>query len=187
MKILRTRTQPQHQCAEAAPAMRRIFAPDYRLDEYAALLRRLAGLYTWLEETIYTELPPDLFATLGPPARRKRLMRDLAALGGEEPVHGRAREAPSSVAGRLGGLYVVEGAALGGRVIHRRLSSHFHGRANAALSFYAGEGTGVECGRRWRRFGVVVASRLDGRADEIDEAVAGAETIFQAFMATLTE
>jgi heme oxygenase len=119
--------------------------------------------------------------------RRARLAADLAALGDEEAVAARPQEAPSSLEARLGGLYVVEGAALGGRLIRRRLSAHFGGSVDGALAFYAGEGSGTETGRRWRRFGAAVAGRLDGRPDAIEAAVAGAETTFRAFMAALAD
>lgn len=187
MEALKMRTEPLHRRVEDVPSMRRLFAPDYRLEEYVALLRRLALLYAGLEATLYAGLPADLVAALGPPVRRARLVADLAALGDEEPIGARPREAPSSLAARLGGLYVVEGAALGGRLIHRCLSAHFGGSADRALAFYAGEGDGSATGRRWRRFGAVVADRLDGRPDEIETAVAGAETIFRAFMAAFAD
>jgi len=182
MAALRQGTRPRHDAVEAAAPLARLFAADYALAEYAALLARLAAFYAAAEPPLLAGLPPDLAVLLGPPRRAGRLRADLAALGRAAPAPAPAWPAPADLPSRLGALYVLEGASLGGRLIHRRLIDHFGAAAAGAVSFYAGEGKATAA--RWAAFGALVDGALRDPAD-IAAALAAADATFDRFGAAL--
>ena len=156
---LRQGTQAEHRAIEEVAAMRRLFAPDYRMGEYRALLGRLYGFYQALEPGLFAGLPAALRPALAHRRKTPLLERDLAALGVGET----GREAlalcfalppleDDCAAGRLGVFYVLEGSTLGGQIIGRRLAGHFEGCPAAiedALHFF--RAYGPDNGRQWRR------------------------------------
>lgn len=90
-------------------------------------------------------------ADLDPAARRRTplLVKDMAALGlTTPPVSGLPRIALESLAEALGFLYVLEGSALGGRVIRKGLQAK--GKTLRGLSFL--DPYGDETAGRWRSF-----------------------------------
>lgn len=185
---LRQQTRPQHEAIERVGALRRLFVPDYELAEYRALLARLYGFYHALEPGLFTDLPPAALAVLGHRRKSGLLRRDLAALGLGEAVIDTLpmcfRLPPlSGVACRAGVCYVLEGATLGGRVIHRRLITQFG--AGVASDFY--RGYGERNGREWR----AMCAYLDRLGDELtetgrDELVAAAAKTFDCMSAWLS-
>ncbi|WP_132054072.1 biliverdin-producing heme oxygenase [Pseudocnuella soli] len=115
---------------------------------YAHLLQKLYGFYHPLEQAIApfaTELQLSY-----PFQKSQLLLQDLQALGRNETV-ALSEELPQlqNKYDTLGALYVLEGAALGGRVIARMLSANKDLPATA-FSFF--EGRGKETGPHWTRF-----------------------------------
>jgi heme oxygenase len=115
---------------------------------YAALLQKLYGFYHPLEQLIQPfsaelQLPYSL-------EKSGLLVQDLVQLGSREkgtlcaqmPVIENRYDA-------LGALYVLEGAALGGRIIARMLSVH-KDLPPSAFAFF--EGRGKETGPHWTQF-----------------------------------
>ena len=136
---------------------------------------------------------PRLLAALTPGDRdwfieRDRwpmLRADLACLGLPEPAADPAAADPDvpaldSCAAAWGSLYVIEGSALGGRVIVRRLAAAGLDRGRGAAWF---DGWGERTAERWKDF----RGRLERRvaADEIDSAVAAANATFDRLQACL--
>ena len=64
----------------------------------------------------------------------------------------------TSPAARFGGLYVLEGSALGGQLIRRRLLSLFGETIEPALSFYAPYGD--DAGPHWQNFCTILKSAI---------------------------
>jgi heme oxygenase len=85
--------------------------------------------------------------------RTPLLRRDLADLGLEPPDDGDEGPAVESLGAALGVMYVLEGSALGGRVIRRELAQR--GQDFVGLGFL--DPYGPETGRRWRSFLEVLA------------------------------
>lgn len=115
---------------------------------YTQLLQKLYGFYHPLEESIQgfakeLQLPYSF-------KKSSLLLQDLYVLG-FPPSVAFAKQLPQlhNKYDALGALYVLEGAALGGRLIARMLSAHA-GLPKAAFSFF--EGRGAETGPHWTRF-----------------------------------
>lgn len=111
---------------------------------YARLLRRLFGFHRAFE--IAADLPPQ---------RSLRLGDDLAALGDGGAASGPIALCSSlpvfaGSADILGGRYVVEGSALGGRGLARHLDTLLGAQASDGRRFFAGNG--VDTGAVWRDY-----------------------------------
>jgi heme oxygenase (biliverdin-IX-beta and delta-forming) len=143
---LRAATAALHAAVERETRMADLTSPGLSRAAYADTLVRLEGYYRPLEAGLRPHagrLPLPLVD------RTARLHRDLDALG----VAPRPEAAPvpdlSAPEAALGALYVVEGAALGGRVITRAVGAALGLTAETGLAFFSGEGAGP--GPRWRR------------------------------------
>lgn len=129
--LLRAATRAPHERLHLHPGFSAVQNGSITRLDYQALLTRLLGFYLPFERA------------LGVPATRSRwLARDIAWLGVEAPspcacasiprYHGRAR--------KLGALYVVEGAALGGRVLARGLDGMAGPGTVEGRRFFIGRG-----------------------------------------------
>lgn len=110
---LREATGAVHERLHQARPFAALMSRRLDLAGYADLLRRIAAFHF----TIAPKLE------LGD-ARTGRLARDLDVLG-VSAWPGQAWRPPGSAPARLGWAYVVEGSALGGRVIYRQLDYLF--------------------------------------------------------------
>lgn len=178
LMLLRQGTRLAHEAVEALPAMRRLFAPDYTLDEYRRLLLTLWPLLHALETELLPAGAQDrLRSTV---SRAEALRRDLLALG--EPLatlppiaipHGIPVASESQ---RAGVLYVLEGSALGGQLIRRALLQRFGAEAEGWCHYF--DCHAGQAGRHWRRYGKALRSHpsLDTAA-----LVGAAQITFQRF------
>jgi heme oxygenase len=179
---LRRTTAPLHSAIEALPGMGVLTSPTVTRSDYLAYLRGMARACGALE--------PPLLALLGQeladlpdlrPAYRSRLpalVADCLAEGVEPPPPAVSQFAPTGLSEAMGGLYVLEGATLGGRVIARHLRRHLPGglRAAAFLDFHGDAGPAA-----WRSFTAVLERLADqGRISQAP-VIAGACTVFQEF------
>jgi len=106
--------------AECLAGFQRIFAP---------LERHLAAFAEW----------PVLGIDLAAHARAPALRADLGALGVDaEGLVEMPMAPPSSFPAALGALYVLEGSALGGRVILRALQARLGAVLHGATAFFGG-------------------------------------------------
>lgn len=174
---LRDETRVIHDRIERAlPLLNR----QLTLEEYCGVLERFLGLYEPLERALAASARPHGFRLS---CRAARLEADLRSLGRSPariasvprcaalPRYGSAAEA-------AGGVYVVEGAALGGQVIGRALERSLGEPGVRAASFFRGEGGAT--GSRFR----AVLGWLEGfaaSAAEADAVVRGATATFLAF------
>lgn len=122
---------------------------------YLGLLRRLYGFYAPVEQALQ-EASPALAHALQLDRRRKTplLSADIAALGGDASAADLpwCRQLPDLGADPrlLGGLYVLEGATLGGQIILRRIGPRLQVSAADGARFFASYGP--EVGPLWRAF-----------------------------------
>jgi heme oxygenase len=156
------------------------------IERYLSVLKAFYGFHAPLEvllARVASVAPPPF-----PLARRAELLeRDLAAVG--VPPHEVAALPRCAEQPRLplpehlaGCSYVLEGAALGGRIIARELERRLGITRDSGASFFVGEGAGTAA--RWTR---VLAwldevARKSGREDEI---VAAAIDTFRALTSWL--
>ena len=136
------------------------------LPGYVAILLRM--------EAFHRAFEPRL-AELDFEPRVPRLRADLDALApGWRPEATPSVPTFESLDHALGGLYVIEGAALGGQIIARRLLARHGLTETRGASFFASGGSPI--GPRWK----VVRAMLDA-SDDYDALEAGAIATFEAF------
>jgi len=187
MRRLRERTASIHASTEALPLMHKLLAPHADVAHYRRYLTALHAVYLAVEPRLYAFVTPDLVQQLGLRPKLPALQRDLNALGVGPgmPAIGLSKRVQVIVQNEpaaLGGLYVLEGATLGGRVIARRLRKQWGGAGD--LPFFFLEFRGADPAGEWRQFGRGMQDRAtawaarDGDAD--NAIIAGAVTVFEA-------
>jgi heme oxygenase len=203
--VLREATRDAHEAAEATAGMRLLLAGELGETGYAALLRAqlslfreweaarsnwLAGLTEWRYTSRATLIEADL--------RESRFSGDAPcgsrfsgdAFGDDPPYESAApiadKSAPTLSSAPTGGnaywgeLYVIEGSALGGRVIARRLRELY---PQLSHTFYA---VGENAPSNWRRFQSLLDHALPDAASQ-QAAVEAARRMFAQFQQTLTD
>ena len=177
LQRLRDRTASAHARLESVIDLDRLgTSREYYRETLTAFASFLAG---WR---------PRLLAALAPGDRQwyverdrwPMLRADLADLGQSEPEA--AAEVPDlgSSAAAWGSLYVIEGSALGGRVIVRQLGTAGHDVRYGTAWF---EGWGERTAERWKAFRDRLELRV--RGTEIDLAVEAANQTFARMQACL--
>lgn len=230
MRQLREHTAGVHAATEALPLMQTVLSPRPTPAGYRRYLLTLHGVYTAVEPALYAAVPAALVAELGIAPKLPALQQDLQALPPTTPTAaGRPTAAgPPAAEGlrtrvdrllaaagaqrtatALGGLYVLEGATLGGQVIARRLRSNWPGAApssgwgtdqelaqaepvsqapapaqlpTAFLELRSHQGTGD-----WRRFGVALEAWAAQAPGSEPAVLDGALRIFEAMHAAFAE
>lgn len=153
---LRSATAPIHQAVERLPVMVRLTSPAVDPADYRRYLSAMARVYGGLEPGLFAAvavgLPGKGVALLGLRPKYPALQADLAANGLAPPAAGALADelACADLSAALGGLYVLEGATLGGRIIVRQLRGLLGDRliGDTFLDFYGDEASAV-----WKGFG----------------------------------
>lgn len=138
---------------------------EFDRSDFRELLATYYGLYNPLE-TVLGPASDAYLEAFQYRLRAPRIAEDLRTIGCTErdiqrlPALERARLVePGSLHELLGALYVVEGAALGNRVIRRMLEPMLGGLISRAGSFFHDDA--VATGERWERFRSVFNRRVD--------------------------
>lgn len=147
---------------------------------YELYLGRLLGFYEPFEPLLENALGESL--GLGLEERRKTplLHQDLTWLAVDTCALPRCHLLPrfSTRASALGGLYVVEGATLGGHVLLRRHAAALKVSPGAGAAFLGCYGDQV--GERWQAIRVVIAAAA-AQDTVTTELVEGAASTFDTF------
>lgn len=183
---LRLATAEAHEAIEALPIMRRLTSRAVTAADYRRYLHAIEEVYSVVETALFNDLDPALRERLGVQPKLPALRRDLAEQG--EPLERSGGADPSAswfldpngalLADRvIGGLYVLEGATLGGRTIARHLRRLLGDQLGSArfLDFH-GEQTSVA----WKGF----AGALD---DLRAEGTLAPEAVIAGALATFGE
>jgi heme oxygenase len=163
---------------ERLPIMTRLTSPAVTVADYGRYLRAIARVYGSLEPPLFATLAagltPAQVKALGLRPKLPALRLDLAALGLEPPAPGPG-PVPAELNLALGGLYVLEGATLGGRVIARHLRRHLGEPlvGGTFLDFH-----GDQAAAAWRRFGRALEALATEGLLIPDQAGRGACTVF---------
>ncbi len=176
---LKSATAGHHARVEAAmPSLDQLATPE----GYAAALRALHGFHAAWEPAIWST-PGVVEAGMDGGRRKLPLLEaDLRALG-IRPCEPAAPPAVlSGTAEALGALYVLEGATLGGRIIHRRVADVLGVTPERGAAYYQGYGDAT--GERWKAFGQAV-TRFADESRAAPRVVAGAAACFAALEAWL--
>ncbi len=180
---LKSRTRAAHDAIEQQLDLLR---PGLSAERYRRLLDRFLGFYEPLESQLAKMSALGRIDGLELPTRWKTpwLIADLRALSASAAdrvatVRATAAQLPEleRKAQALGCLYVLEGASLGGALIHRHLESTLPDVARDAGAFFRGHGD--RTGSRWVAFRAVLRRELR-RADQIDDAVRAAQATFSS-------
>ena len=178
---LRTETQEEHQRLEDCLDLLR---PGLTVAAYAEILGRFYGFYRpWESQIAFaaSRLLPDFAQRQKVPA----LIADLNCLGVDFaalPFCSRLPACDNAFA-VLGGLYVTEGATLGGQIISRHLRRTFPFPADRGDCFFRSYGNKV--GEMWSSFRTVLSAHASPSSD--DGIIQAARNTFQAFYEWLSE
>ncbi|WP_328983863.1 biliverdin-producing heme oxygenase [Thiorhodovibrio winogradskyi] len=183
MQALRARTAALHAATEALPLMRDLMAPEVDADIYRAYLGALARPYRLLEPHLHASCAPLTLERMGVRERLPALERDLEALGDEPmpPPPADAEHLSSLVANQaqaLGGLYVLEGATLGGRVISQRLRQNLGAEADRLPFHFLGTREDRSPAEGWRRFGAALEDEVSTRGHDPEQVLTAAVAVF---------
>lgn len=176
---LRQATRGRHDAIEALLAL----DGEVSLAHYLRVLDGLALFLPAWEAAVEAALPTRLRPWFRSRGRAERIRRDLAALN--RPPAGRASQALRlrGVAAAFGSIYVLEGAALGGQLIARRLAqAHGLDETNGA-AYFAGAGSGT--GELWREFREMLEEEVGPQPRARQEAADAACATFDALLRTL--
>lgn len=146
---LRAETRPEHDAIESALGLPHSIQST---GDYTQVLAGFYGFYLPLEQAL---LRLDWEGTGIDPHKRLKaplLRADLEACGTGVDSLPRCRSLPpcNSLAAGFGCLYVMEGATLGGAIIHRELGTRFGEWLTGKAHFH--QCYGAERGPMWRRF-----------------------------------
>lgn len=174
---LREATADVHAAIEALALMRRLTSEVVAVADYQQYLCAMAEVYAPLESALYAGLEPRLRARIGVEPKLPALLADLREQGIEWTPRPQVSEtlAARSLDALVGGLYVLEGATLGGRTIARQLRRRL-GAALGEASFldFHGENTAPA----WRAFCAALDGlRREGQLDQ-EALIAGALATF---------
>lgn len=169
-EALRDATRDVHERLHRHPGLSAIAAGRISLTDYRSLLKRLLGFYVPLERALGLQ-----------PERSPWLQADVDRLEAADSA------APVMLcpyiprfdtgAQRLGGRYVMEGAALGGRLLAERLDLLLGHAAQAGRLFFIGRGTASACA--WRSFLAELVAFEDDTASH-DSLIKAACDTFEA-------
>ena len=183
---LRDATREEHVAAETA------FALDVRLagrEAYAGMLTDLRGFYVPAEAAVaavagWSRLTPSI--EIRSRSRAALLDRDLKDLGIAVPCDGAQALPPAlpSLAHGLGSLYVLEGSALGGRVVARRARAAMGD--DLPVAFFSSAGR-HDLGADWRALTAALDAFGVGRVAARRAVVDAASATFTALTAWLAE
>ncbi len=175
LKALRQETQAEHEALEAHPVSKAIVAEHITSASYIRYLQIMERVVQGMEGLLEPRLEPHVDDL---PARRKTawIAADLEALeAGQNPFPefgGLPADLPTGQA--FGAYYVLEGSALGGRVILKQLPGSLREDGSRTRYF---EGYGPQTGPMWQRFlGDFSKYVLSSGAER--EAIDGARTAF---------
>jgi heme oxygenase len=179
--LLREATRDAHEAAEATDGMRLLLAGALDEEGYLALLSAQLTLFReWEDER------SDWLAGLASwryISRAALIEADLCGsrFSGDAPCGSRFSGDPAhDNAAAWGELYVIEGSALGGRVIVRRLRELY---PSLSHTFYA---VGENAPANWRRFQSLLDDALADEASQ-EAAVHAAQRMFSRFQQTLKD
>ncbi|NCA71751.1 MAG: biliverdin-producing heme oxygenase [Sphingobacteriia bacterium] len=181
---LRQATADLHQGVERLPVMARLTAPSVTHADYLEYLWRMAAVFAALEQPLLDALDTRLRDDVAIRPKLPAILEDLARHGHTDrhpPVGG---VPPRGADAALGGLYVLEGSTLGGRVIAKHLRRCL-GQGLGETSFL--DFHGEQASSAWKGF----TNRLDQLAAErrLDpgEVIAGARASFLLIQEILGE
>jgi len=155
------------------------------LADYASCLGRFYAVFAPVEDGLAAfDEWPEWGINLSAQRRTPELRADLLALGFDNAALPRLVMPPmADFATAVGGLYVLEGSSLGGKVILRSLEARLGARLAGAVAFFGGAGR--QDALSWPAFKARLDAFGEGRPAAQARAVAGAMAVFRQFAEAL--
>ncbi|MBX3245032.1 MAG: biliverdin-producing heme oxygenase [Acidobacteria bacterium] len=180
LQKLKEATKDQHEALESAVD---VMDRSLVLDDYKEMLVKFYRFYSAVEPTLPAG---DLLANGFDIDRRKKVplleadLRHLGVLNGDGSEIEKWEDIPdlTETARAFGGIYVMEGATLGGQVITRHLKEHLDITPETGGAFF--NSYGKEVGPMWKEFGAAITAFSEANGQEEDTVQAAKET-FDAF------
>ncbi|MCA9167582.1 MAG: biliverdin-producing heme oxygenase [Planctomycetales bacterium] len=174
---LKVETCDAHHRLEVSLSVDELFATRA---SYAEFLRRLTGVQLPAEATVCAWLDDRLFAS---ETRAEWLRCDLQWLLDEQPRVDLADfDWVTSASYAAGVAYVLEGAALGGRVLRQQAQQRLRFVDENGVRFFSGHGEATMT--RWQQVRIWLDHNLCDN-DQVDTATEAARRTFQIFQAAL--
>ncbi len=181
---LRSETRAEHLAVE-----HRTSWPDSirTLDDYRRCLRGLLAIWAPLEKASPARSAWSTFPIACSLQERVPLLeRDLRMLGDELPLSDTpVFRLPQSEPEWIGALYVLEGSALGGRVIRADLVARLGSEIADATHFYSGPSAGSH--PLWRDVLLAIDAYGSAHPDQQNAVVEGARQTFMTFLDTFSQ
>lgn len=146
-ELLKTQTSPVHRDIEKNPMIRSIFEPGFSVERYRHLLQALYLYYQPLEEQIDAYLKQSKDLNLAYKNKSHLLEEDIYGLTINENNVFDTSEVTQlipkldSKEKLIGCIYVLEGAAMGGQIMYRRIQKKLGGQVASSTAFYGYPGT----------------------------------------------
>ncbi|MFM1975804.1 MAG: hypothetical protein RL145_650 [Pseudomonadota bacterium] len=174
---LRQGTRAIHEQLHHHTSFQELIDETIDLPAYLALLGRLYGYHSGLEQALDFAVFPERAQAPKVDHRSRRLLQDLEDLGSKSSGNTEhvAQTEITSYGAYLGVLYVREGSMMGGRALAAKLDHLCGDKASGRSFFQGGNGDGAA----WQR----LCRALDGLSepDAQDQALEAALASFQLF------
>lgn len=176
---LRRATAGVHAEIELLPLMAQLTAETVTLEAYQRYLHAMVSLLAPLERTLFDAIDPAIREQLGVRPKLPALLADLDEQGLTYHPGLVAMTAtlalPHDLSATVGGLYVLEGATLGGRTIARHLRRRLGESLGAArfLDFHSDQTAAA-----WKAFTAALNTLALHQALVPDQVIAGALAVF---------
>ncbi len=170
---LKSETRDVHESLERDLNLLR---PDLTLERYRSIVELFYGFYQPWEHAIKPLLAEHLPEFAQARSKIPKLLEDLTYLGSIPAKLPRCNALPDCLKwpNLLGGLYVTEGATLGGQVISRQLEQILGLSARRGAAFFSSYG--IRVGPMWRSFCATLQAQTP--ADKEDIVVEAARQTF---------
>jgi len=182
LAALREATAPAHDAIDRQLQL----GADLALDRYVRILRGFEGFLSAWEPAVAAVLTPASREWFSGRSRLAFVRQDLAALApGASPGPAPALPPLPNRSAAFGAMYVLEGSALGGQVIARRVAERFGFDGQRGAAYF--HGFGERTGALWREFRERLEAEVDPahRGDACVAAVGTFDALRQHFEAVL--
>ena len=168
---LKSETQQQHSAIEQAYWMQQLMHPALTKEQYTGILKKWHPIFFSFEKQLEDnkEAVEKIIPDWDSRKKTALLEKDISLLGDTIPVPDTDTDV-IAINELVGAFYVLEGSALGGRVILKKLTQHDWFDSSFG-NFFAGYG--AETGSQWMKFRDYLnlyAAEADKKAGEIIEA-----------------
>jgi heme oxygenase len=144
-----------------------LLRPDLTLERYRKIVERFYGFYQPWENAVTPLLLEHLPGSAEARFKVPKLLEDLAYLGKEPARLPVCKKLPACLTwpAVLGGLYVTEGATLGGQIVSRQVEQMLGLSARRGTAFFSSYG--LQVGAMWRSFCAALQANTPAQNEEM--------------------